>query len=92
MAVPAGGDTLGDFDKGLDYLPAGERRGETLQLRSLERGRRGWLGRLWLSRHVSLLLFCLTRFPDRSTGTTNDATRRHLVRPSERTPYLHTGP
>jgi hypothetical protein len=41
MAVPAGGDPLGDFDKGLDYLPPGDRRGEALQLRSLERGGRG---------------------------------------------------
>src|SRR5215212_4885433 len=38
MTVPAGGDTLGDFGKGLDYLPPGDRRWEALQLCSLERG------------------------------------------------------
>ncbi len=42
MAVPTGGDTLRDFGKGLDNLKPGGRRGEALQLRSLERGRCGW--------------------------------------------------
>jgi hypothetical protein len=36
--VTAGGDTLWDLGEGLDYLPAGDRRGEALQLRPLERG------------------------------------------------------
>jgi hypothetical protein len=46
MAVPAGGEALGDLGEGLDYLPPWDRRWEALQLRSLERGGRGRLGQL----------------------------------------------
>src|SRR3712207_4014236 len=69
MAVPAGGDALGDLGEGLDYLPAGDRRGEALQDRKSTRLNSSHA-------NISYAVFCLKK---KTKTTTKCLRQRHTI-------------